>query len=492
MFRPRQHFAIALLWWLLPVQGAQDGQNSTPTVVFRTNVVARSTKAVNYRHRSGSTEIDFRGTAILPKGEGKARIESKQGRIAISASFQKINPAYSIGPEYLTYVLWAITPEGRARNLGELLLNGNKSRIDVTTELQVFGLIVTAEPYFAVTQPSDVIVMENEIRPETKGQWDVIDAKYELLQRGQYAGTGSAQPPVWSAKIPIELIEARNAVRIAKLAGAGNYAKDVFEKSEKALASAEDYHDRQVGWKSVSMMARESVQRAEDARVIAQTRQQEERLALERKQAAEREAKAKLAAETELARRQQAEAERAAMEKAKLQAEQEKRDAEARALLARQQQAASEERQKRLAAEAEQTRLAAASQKRQARQRLLMQLSAASESRDTAQGIVVAMPEEFFEESAISAKPEVRERLARIAGLLSAYPGLRISIEYPPSAQGDATGEPRAGTLRDYLRAQGIDPVSVSPNTGERLALHITGEAIEPPADPAVGDVKIP
>src|SRR5882672_11800363 len=145
-------------------------QQPEPTPVFRTTVVARTTKAVSYRHRSGSTKIDFAGTQLLPQSRGEAKVESKQGRIAIDADFRNLVPAHNFGPEYLTYVLWAITPEGRALNLGEVILNGTRSKLDVTTDLQAFGLVVTAEPYFGVTQPSDVVVMENFVRADTQGK----------------------------------------------------------------------------------------------------------------------------------------------------------------------------------------------------------------------------------------------------------------------------------------------------------------------------------
>src|ERR1051325_2735767 len=154
--------------------------------IYRVSVTARTAKAVNYQHRSGATKIDFRGTDLLPGSRGEAKVESKQGSIEIEVEFDGLQPATKNGAEYLTYVLWAVTPEGRTANLGEVLLNGTKSKLDVSTELQVFGLIVTAEPYYAVTQPSDLVVMENVVRADTKGKVEEIDAKYELLQRGQY------------------------------------------------------------------------------------------------------------------------------------------------------------------------------------------------------------------------------------------------------------------------------------------------------------------
>src|SRR5689334_8704701 len=157
---------------------------STP--VYRVTVTARTAKAINYQHRSGATKIDFRGTELLSNARGEAKVESKQGYIEIEVEFDGLQPATRNGAEYLTYVMWAITPEGRTANLGEVLLNGTKSKLNVTTELQVFGLLVTAEPYYAVSRPSDLVVMENVVRADTRGKVEEIDAKYELLQRGQY------------------------------------------------------------------------------------------------------------------------------------------------------------------------------------------------------------------------------------------------------------------------------------------------------------------
>ena len=206
-----------------------------------------------------------------------------------------LQPATKNGAEYLTYVLWAITPEGRTANLGEVLLNGTKSKLNVTTELQVFGLVVTAEPYYAVTQPSDLIVMENVVRADTKGKIEEIDAKYELLQRGQYQRLANALGLKLDRKMPLELYEARNAVQIARAVGADRFAAETFQKAEKSLAQAEAYQSRKAGKKPVTMTAREAVQTAEDARAIAVKRQEEDALAAERQQSVEREARAESA-----------------------------------------------------------------------------------------------------------------------------------------------------------------------------------------------------
>ena len=171
-----------------PTTQAQPAAVSSDTPIFRITVVARTTQAVNYLHRGGTTTIGFDGTPLMATGKGSAKVESQRGVIHISAEFKNMVPASSFGPEYLTYVLWAISPDGRPVNLGELTLNdqgnGSSSKIDTTSDIQTFGMIVTAEPYYGVTQPSDVVVMENLARPETRGVIESIDAKYELLPRG--------------------------------------------------------------------------------------------------------------------------------------------------------------------------------------------------------------------------------------------------------------------------------------------------------------------
>src|SRR5258705_102258 len=263
--------------------------------IYRVTVVARTMKAINYHHRSGATKIDFRGTALLPKAHGEAKVESKQGYIEIEVEFRELQAATAYGSEYLTYVMWAITPEGRAKNLGEVLLNGTNSKLNVTTELQSFGLVVTAEPYFAVTQPSDVVVMENVVRKDTTGTIEEVDAKYELLQRGQYTlnvNPSEIKPVRLDKRTPLELFEARNAVQIARWTGAERYAAETFQKATQGLQNAEGYLKGKAGKKPIGTVAREAVQMAEDARIITIKKMQEENLANERQAAAERQLRA--------------------------------------------------------------------------------------------------------------------------------------------------------------------------------------------------------
>src|ERR1700731_3339913 len=214
-----------------PTQRPADSGNPTPT--FRNNVVSRTTRAVSYRHRSGATKINFQGTDLMPSAAGEAKVESKRGALAIEVEFSGLDRPTSFGNEYLTYVLWAISPEGRPVNIGEVLVGDNhRSKLDVTTDLQAFALIVTAEPYYAVRRPSNVVVLENSIRADTAGSSEAVDAKFELIDRGGYIPTGYKFDPVlFTIKLPLEFFEASNAVRIAKADGADAYASASYEKA---------------------------------------------------------------------------------------------------------------------------------------------------------------------------------------------------------------------------------------------------------------------
>lgn len=461
-----------------PAGAPQSDLDQAPTM--RISVVSRTTKAVNYRHRGGSTVVDFRGTDAMPEATGRAKVDSKAGRLEVDAKLERLLPANKFGLEYLTYVLWAITPEGRANNLGEVLLKNGNGSLRVTTDLQAFGLIVTAEPYFAVTQPSDVVVAENIIRPETVGMEEAINARYELLARGTYA---SAVEPIKDAiygidpKTPIELFEARNAVRIARSAHADQYATPSFQKAQELLRQAEDAYLRKEGKTPIGTLARNAAQTAEDARVISLKKQEELRIARERQEAADREAKAKAEAEAQAARRAQAEAERIRAEQAKAEAERAKAEAErarqeaeaARAAALEQQRLAQAEAEKaRLAAEqAEQMRRKAEADRAEMRARLLRQLNAILETRDTSRGLVVNMSDVLFESAKYGLRPAARERLAKIAGVLLAYPDLKLEVEGHTDSIGSDEynqdlSEKRAASVKDYLVQQSIPPTSIA------------------------------
>ena len=470
--------------------------NSTPSAdgnvpIYRVTVTSRTATAVNYRHRGGATKVNFQGTVLAPESRGEAKVESKKGYIEVEVEFDDLPKPQKHGSEYLTYVLWAISPEGRATNMGEIVLNSDgEGKLNVTTELQSFGMIVTAEPYFAVTQPSDVVVMENVIRRDTLGKADVIDAKYELLQRGSYPSRPNESAlrtmPSDPSKTPLYLWEARNAVQIARWTGADKYAAESFNKAQQQLQQAEDYHRRKQE-KPTSMVAREAVQTAEDARLIALRRQEEERLAMERQAAADREAQeraradearrqrelaeqqAKLSAEQARfeaerraaadAQRQLAEQDRLAAERAKAEADQarlaaEKAQAEA---LAQQQALAVQAAQARQAAEeAERARASAEAEKQQIREQLRKQLNMVLETRESARGLIVNLSDVLFDFGKYTLRPGTREKLAQVSGILLAHPTLRIEVEGHTDNVGSdefnqKLSEQRASTVRDYL-----------------------------------------
>ena len=455
-----------------------------PVPIFRVEVVSRTTQAVNYLHRGGPTKIDFQGTPLMGGAKGSATVESERGVIKISAQFSDLVAPSTFGPEYLTYVLWAISPDGRPVNLGELTLDhygaGSKSKIQATSNIQAFGMIVTAEPYYAVTKPSDVVVLENVVRPDTEGVVEPINARYELLPRGSYTMQAREHPyaaVIADKKDPFELYEAENAVQLAQLAGADRYAADSFRLAVNALQQAEAYQREHPGQKPVITMAREAAMRAEDARTVAVTRElqeqqeQERQASIARENAArERAEAAQVKAENEARLRAQAQADELAAERSKAeaqaaaqQAEIEKQQAEAArqaALLQQQELAAETERARRAAAEAEQGQA-------QLRQQLLDQFNAVLQTRDTARGLIVNMSDVLFDTAQYTLKPGARERLARVAGIILSHPGLKIEVEgHTDSVGGDdynmRLSENRASAVRTYLVGQGINPANVT------------------------------
>jgi len=469
----------------LQVQVPPADQN--PLYRININVVERTIKAVNYQHRGGATKIDFRGTALLPEAHGEAKVESKQGYIEVEVEFDKLRPANLYGPEFLTYVMWAITPEGRAKNLGEVLLNGDESKLDVTTDLQSFGLIVTAEPYFAVTQPSDVVVMENFIRNDTRGIPDQIDAKFELLKRGQYTVNvlpRDLKPLPLDKKTPLELFEARNATRIAAWTGAQTTAPDVYQKAEGMLRQAEDLHARHKDKKEIVQEARNAVQMAEDARLVTLTRQEDARVAAEKKAAADREALARAQASEAAQLRAEAEADRAREAERRTRAEADERVAREQAETARQQaetarlQAekarleANQANALALAADERATKNADAArnaeqEKAELRAQLTRQLNLILETRDTARGLIVSMSDVLFDTAQHTLSPGAREKLAKISGIVISHPGLQLSIEgHTDSVGGDTynqqLSERRADSVRSFLIQNGVPAATVT------------------------------
>lgn len=439
------------------------GATMASTPMFRVNVISRTVQAVNYQHRSGATKLDFAGTDLMPSANGEAEVNSKRGSIEIKAEFGNLEKPTAFGNEYLTYILWAISPEGRAVNLGEVLVGGNhRSKLVVTTDLQAFALIVTAEPYYAVRQPSDAVVLENVVREDTKGTTEAVNAKYELMERGGYIPTGyKFDPVILNAKLPLEFFEARNALRIAQSEGAERYASDSYQHAVQLMNDVDRYATRKhVDRKALIAVAREEVQTAEDARAISVRKIDEERQANERQASADAQARsqAQAADATRQKERAQADAAQAQSDMAANQA------ASAAAVTAAQADA----NQSRLAAQqAQQNAQQAETDKAALRTRLSEQLNSILQTRDSARGLIVSMSDVLFDTGKYSLKPGAREKLAKVAGILLAYPGLNIEVDgYTDNVGGDEMNqqlsENRARSVRDYLVQQGVATNSVS------------------------------
>jgi outer membrane protein OmpA-like peptidoglycan-associated protein len=434
-----------------------DSGNPTPT--YRINVVSRTTRAVNYKHRSGATKINFQGTDLMPGAAGEAKVNSKRGALTVEVEFSGLDRPTTFGNEYLTYVLWAISPEGRPVNIGEVLVGENhRSKLDVTTDLQAFAMIVTAEPYYAVRRPSNVVVLENAIRSDTVGVTEAVDAKYELIDRGGYIPTGyKFDPVILNAKLPLEFFEARNAVRIAQSAGAERYAAESYAKAvgqmNEADAVATSKHENK---KSLVSLSREVVQTAEDAREIAVKHIDEERAESERAAGAGREAHEKARASEESQRRVNAEAVTADAIRQRDEADRKNLDAQAAALVAAGAQANSDAQLQQALRDREELRA-----------RLLQQFNLILETRDTARGLVVNMSDVLFDSGKFTLRPLAREKLAKISGIVLAYPTLKLAIEGNTDSVGTEAfnqqlSEQRAEGVRSYLTQQGVPESSTT------------------------------
>jgi outer membrane protein OmpA-like peptidoglycan-associated protein len=477
-------------------------QPGDPIPTYRVTVVSRTARAVNYKHRSGATKIDFQGTDLMRSARGEASVNSKRGRLEVEVEFSDLDRPTAFGNEYLTYVLWAISPEGRSMNLGEVLVGENRrSKLEVTTDLQAFAMIVTAEPYYAVRRPSNVVVMENVIRQDTRGTSEAVEAKYELIDRGGYIPTGyNFDPVVLNAKLPLEFFEARNAVRIAKSAGAERYAGPSYENAIRQMKEADALAtSRHEDKKTLISVSRQTVQTAEDAREIAMKRIESDRAEHERNASAGREANANAATADAVRDRDEAdrrkreaeantagavrdrddsdrkkhEAEEAARQAQGAQANAEADSDRNRAAAASSDQQAQNAKNAQASAEADsdRNRAAAASSdlraqdavrdREELRAKLLQQFNLILETRDTARGLVVNMSDVLFDSGQFTLRPMAREKLAKISGIVLAYPTLMLAVEGNTDSVGteefnQTLSEKRAESVRTYLTRQGV------------------------------------
>lgn len=484
--------------------------------VYHVKVVQRELDAVNYLNRRGSTHVNFEGTNLEPSIHGDAKVDAVTGKTNISVHLQGFTPANGFGPEYLTYVLWAISADGRPQNLGELELAGGKASLDVTTGFQSFGMIVTAEPYYAVSVPSDVVVAQNVFSDKTQGILQQVNIHYQLLPRGLYAQTAgrhSISHPITDREhTPLALFEAYNAQRIALDAGADKYSPDIMQEVQQDLTNAQDIQDgKHRDVKMEFTYARNAVQRAEDARIVTlrkeaaerQREQQEAKVAAEQQAAASQQRAAEATQQAAQAQQQaaQAQAQADAAAAARAQAEAQKAQADEAAANARAQ-----------AAEAQQRAQEATQGAEALRARLLAQLNAVLQTTQTARGLVVNLNDVLFDTGKYTLKPNTQISLAKVATILELYPGLKVQVE----GYTDSTGSPslnqklsenRADAVRDFMVNNGVprDNITaqgygatdfVAPNNtaagraqNRRVELVVSGQAIGvPTTGPANGN----
>lgn len=492
----------------------------TPTA---SNTVSRTTRAVHYRLQGGTTKVEFHGTELLQRASGEATVEGKKTNFEVEVKFQNLEDATKFGLEYLTYVLWAVSPQGRPVNLGEVTLNHSNAHVKAYTDLQSFGMIVTAEPYFAVTQPGNMVVMESS--PMTGAGTENIEAHYELVTRGTYSSTNThIQDAIFGidSKTPLQLFEARNALRIAHIAAADKYASSIISKADLQLRHAEEAYRQKQNKSAIEAAAKEATQTAEEARMMAVKQKAEEEA---QAAAAAREAKARADAEAEARRRADAEAARAQAEQARAQAEQAKAEAvrmkqeaeaaaqeaarqreeaeKAKAEAVAQQQvlAAETDKARQAAAQSESLRQQAEKEKQELRARLLQQLNTILATRDSARGLIANMSDVLFRSGSFELLPGARERLAKVSGIVLAYPSLHLQVEGHTDSVGSdeynlSLSERRAEAVRDYFVQQGLqsgsieargfgktDPVATNDTPegrqqNRRVELVLSGEAI--------------
>lgn len=454
---------VALLSLSLAAGAAQDRTRQTPA----STLTGRTIKAIGYSVGGGSTNVDLTSTGLLGQANGQARVEARPGVTTVECEVQGLTQPTQIGMEFLTYVLWAVSPEGRAINLGEVLLDNNgRGKLKATTQLQSFSLFVTAEPYAAVRLPSEMLVLENDLRKNTKGKVFVVN-DYKLMKRSQYEKLGNPLALSLDLKnVPLEMYEARNSVEIAKARGADKYAPSIFSKAESSLKMAENALARKANKKDVVSLARQTTQFSEDARAFAVERQEQERIEGEREAAA---AKAKAEAEAKAREEARRQAELAAAREAQVKAEAAanearlKADAEIAAAHAKAEADALRAREEAATAEAERARQAAASLRAQ----LLDQFNRILETRDTPRGLVITMADVLFDTGKYDLRPDAREKLAKLSGIVVAHPGLNLEVEgHTDSTGGDALNqrlsEQRADTVREYLVVQGLGGDSIT------------------------------
>ena len=424
------------------------------------DVVRKSIKAVGYEVGGGATKVIFLGTSAAPQASGEAKVEAKTGGTSIDLKVTAMPQPTTLGAEFLTYVLWTVTPDGTTNNIAEIPIDkqGN-GKLSTRAQSQTFAMIVTAEPYFAVQLPSELVVLENDTKKNTKGKI-YPDNDYQLMKRSQYAKMGNplALTPDLK-KVPLDIYEARNAVEIAKSQKAQQYAPEIFSKAEGSLQLAENSLASKADKSQIITNARQTIQFAEDARALSAERQEAERIQNEKSAAASAAAaRAKAEADATAATEAKRQAELTAQQKAAAQMAAQQAAAKAAA-----EQAALQAKEQAAKDEAARAQAATAALRAQ----LLQQLNEVLQTTDTPRGLVVNMADVLFETGKYALSQDAQLKLAKLSGIIQAHPGLNLAIEGHTDTTGSADfnmklSQQRADTVREFLISQGLSPDTIT------------------------------
>ena len=435
------------------------------------DVINKSIKAVGYEVGGGATKIIFLGTSAASQASGEAKVEAKTGGTSIELKVTSMPQPTTLGAEFLTYVLWTVTPDGNTTNIAEISIDkqGN-GRLSTRAQSQTFAMIVTAEPYFAVQLPSELVVLENDTKKNTKGKI-YPDNSYKLMKRSQYFKMGNplALTPDLK-KVPLDMYEARNAVDIAKSQKAELYAPEIFSKAESSLQLAENSVASQAQRSQIITNARQTIQFAEDARALSAERQEDERIQKEKDAAAAAAAaKAKAEADAAAAAEAKRQAELAAAREAQLKAEAAAQSAEQRATA---QQAAAKAAAEQAALQAKEQAARDEAARAQAataalRAQLLQQLNEVLQTADTPRGLVVNMADVLFQTGKYALSQDAQLKLAKLTGIIQAHPGLSLAIEGHTDTTGSADfnmklSQQRGDAVRQFLISQGLSPDTIT------------------------------
>lgn len=449
----------------LPAQQSAEQMQEQLAVLYELRPTLANIRVFSYAAMDGNVELRMEPTELASGASGELRVRSRTSYNEIDLRVKNLPTPQAVGPEYLTYVVWTISPAGIGTNLGELSLERGEGRLRTQTDLQSFGLIVSAEPYFAATMPSDSIVLENAPDPSQKRTPAVSAVEGRFMPRGQYkvgAELGEVKPFTFEPGVPLDVYQARNALLVGKRTGTDRFVSEAYTAAQTLLGRAEElYHGGDA--KAATAVAREAVQAIGDAVKLSIERQDKLRSELISRAADDRVRRASSMAEDAERRMQDAQRKQQEAEAAAREAQAKRQQAEDEMRLAVEER----RRAQQEAIEARQIAQKLVQEQRQLRDLLVERLNQVLETEDTERGLVVRLSDILFDPGRFTLKTDTRVLLARIAGILSWAPGIQVQVEGHTDNTGDAgrnqtLSEQRAAAVENFLVQQGMPASNLS------------------------------